>query len=239
MSGKADTQFPPLEERLGYAFKDESLLTQALTHRSALSEGDLANSYERLEFLGDRVLGLAVSEMLLQAFEKEEEGVLARRFNALVRRETCAAVARDLGLGVDVIVGPSEEQSGGRRKTTILSDVCEAVIGAVFLDGGYEAARALVAANWRKRMMAVDSPRRDAKTALQEWSQGEGMPAPTYEQVARDGPDHAPTFTVRAMISGLEPAQGKGRTKRDAEQAAAENLLVNLGLWSGEAAGHG
>lgn len=232
MARSATAKSESLEQRLGYSFDDRRLLERALTHRSAVPETNPSQSYERLEFLGDRVLGLAVAEMLIEAFPDEDEGTLARRFNALVRGQTCAQVAQELGIGAALSLGVGEEQSGGRAKATLLSDACEALIGAIFLDGGFEPACAFVQANWRKRMLAVDKPRRDAKTALQEWSQGQGMPAPVYELMAREGPDHAPMFTVRAVISGLEPATGSGKAKREAEQEAAEALLVKLGLWT-------
>lgn len=221
-----------LQRRLGHTFADKALLTRALTHRSAAPDASAAHSYERLEFLGDRVLGLVVAAMLIEAFPDEDEGALARRYNALVRGQTCAEIAAELGLGAHLLLGAGEALSGGRAKATLLSDAAEALIGAIFLDGGYEPARAFVEAHWRARMLAVETPRRDAKTALQEWSQGKGLPAPDYALVAREGPDHAPLFTVTATIQGLEPATGRGRAKREAEQAAARALLERLGLWT-------
>ena len=220
-----------LEQQLGYRFRDNSLLTRALTHGSAVAESDGRATYQRLEFLGDRVLGLIIADLLWEHFPHADEGELARRFNALVRRETCMEVAKDLGLGAFLIIGASEERSGGRRKTAILADAAESVIGAIYRDGGFDAARELIAAHWQPRMLAAERPRRDAKTALQEWSQGRGMPPPTYEIIERKGPDHAPIFKVRVLISGLEPAFGEGRSRRDGEQIAASSLLVKLGLW--------
>lgn len=225
---------PSLEDRLQYRFRDRDLLQRALTHGSTLSEQAGIATYERLEFLGDRVLGLVVADMLMTAFPRADEGELARRFNALVRRETCADVARELGLGEDLIIGTSEERSGGRGKVAILADAAESVIGAIYRDGGFETACQFVQRHWRPRMDAAQRPRRDAKTALQEWAQGRGMPPPVYEIVERKGPDHAPSFRLRVMISGLEPAFGEGRSKRDGEQIAAANLLVQLGLWKPE-----
>ena len=234
MSNSARNQAPSLEERLDYRFRNPELLERALTHGSVQSEQAGIGTYERLEFLGDRVLGLIVADMLLQAYPRADEGELARRFNALVRRETCGEVARELLLGHDLIVGASEERSGGRSKMAILADAAESVIGAIYRDGGFDAARQFVERLWRPRMEAAQRPRRDAKTALQEWAQGRGMPPPVYEIVERSGPDHAPNFRVRALISGLEPAFGQGRNKRDGEQIAAANLLVQLGLWQPE-----
>ena len=227
-----------LAEVLGYRFKTQAHLVEALTHASAASDGRARRTYQRLEFLGDRVLGLIIADMLLEAFPNADEGELARRFNALVRRETCADVARKLNLGAFVILGPSEISSGGRSKRAILADACESVIGAIYHDGGFEAARDFIERQWKRRMLEADRPRRDAKTALQEWAQGRSMPPPVYEIVERTGPDHAPHFRVRAMISGLEPAFGEGRARRDAEQSAAAAYLTSLGLWEPEEIEH-
>ena len=220
-----------LQTRLGHAFDDRELLSRALTHGSATARsGGPDASYQRLEFLGDRVLGLAIATMLHKAFPKADEGELARRLNQLVRRETCAEVARDLELGDAVLLGDSEAQTGGKRKTAILADVCEAVIAAVYLDGGLEAAQNLIERLWGPRMTSYSGPLRDPKTMLQEWAQGRGKPAPRYTMTERSGPDHAPSFTVRVDIEGYEPAQGAGGSKRIAEQRAAEAALLREGL---------
>ena len=220
-----------LQERLEYRFQDASLLTRALTHGSATARsGASAASYQRLEFLGDRVLGLVVATMLHHAFPKAEEGELARRLNQLVRRETCAEVARDLSLGDALVLGDSEAQTGGKRKTAILADVCEAIIAAVYLDGGIEAAQTLVRRHWEPRMRSYTGPLRDPKTMLQEWAQGRGKAAPRYEIVERSGPDHAPRFVVSVEIEGEEPGTGAGGSKRVAEQTAAEVVLRREGL---------
>jgi ribonuclease-3 len=234
VSRQAKIDADHLAEVLGYRFRQKSHLTQALTHASATAQARKRGDYQRLEFLGDRVLGLIVADMLLEAFPKADEGQLARRFNALVRRETCAEIARALDLGAHVILGQSEISSGGRSKRAILADACESVIGAIYLDGGFEAARDFVERQWKPRMLAADRPQRDAKTALQEWAQGRGMPPPVYDIIERTGPDHAPRFRVRASISGLEPAMGEGYARRDAEQKAAAAYLVGLGLWDPE-----
>lgn len=226
-----------MEEALGYRFRDGALLREALTHGSATGTGDRRASYQRLEFLGDRVLGLVVADMLHTAFPDDDEGRLAPRFNALVRRETCARVARTLGLGEHLILGQSEVVSGGRRKNAILADVCESVIGAIYRDGGLAAARAFVERHWREQMEITPRPARDAKTTLQEWAQGRGLAPPAYELVERAGPDHAPSFTVRVAVSGADPATGRGATKRDAEQSAASACLVALGVWHPDGAG--
>lgn len=219
-----------LEKRLGHAFTDRKVLDIALTHASAVGSG--GQTYQRLEFLGDRVLGLAVAEMLLEQFPKATEGELARRFTALVRNETCAAVALELGLGKAMRLGSGEAQSGGRKKAAILGDVCEAVIGALHLDGGIDVSRRFVETHWRPRMVEWTGPLRDAKTMLQEWAQGKGFGTPGYEIVDRSGPDHAPRFVVEVRAPGLTPASGKGGNRREAEQDAATAMLRREGAWT-------
>lgn len=224
-----------LQERLGYTFRDREGLVRALTHRSAVPGDRVAHeSYQRHEFLGDRVLALVIADMLFRAHPMAEEGDLARRLNSLVRRETCAEVALDLDLGEAIRLGAGERQSGGRRKEAILGDVAEAVIAAIYLDGGFEPARDFVERNWRPRMEALSGPLRDAKTMLQEWAQGRGLPTPVYEAIDRSGPDHAPEFTVRVSIAGGPGGEGRGKSKREAEQAAATSVLVREGLWRTE-----
>ncbi len=218
-----------LEARLGHRFADRSLLEAALTHASAMTAG--RPNYQRLEFLGDRVLGLVVAEMLLEAFPKANEGELARRLTALVRNESCAEVALALDVGAAIRLGPGEAQSGGRTRAAILGDVCEALIGAIHLDAGMEAARSFVRDNWEPRMRAWKGSMRDAKTTLQEWTQGRGIGTPTYAIVGRHGPDHAPMFDVEVTAGDLVPARGEGRTRRDAEQAAATAVLEREGVW--------
>jgi ribonuclease-3 len=221
-----------LERRIGYRFTDHGLLKRALTHASAIAgrRAPAMDTYQRLEFLGDRVLGLVVAEMLLEAFPKASEGDLAARFNELVRNESCAETALALDLGSAILLGGGEVQSGGRAKSTILGDVCEAVIGAIYLDGGLEPAAGFVRDNWRQRM-ARPAPARDAKTALQEWSQGKGYGTPSYEIVGRSGPDHEPRFEVEVRIDRVAPGRGEGGSRRDAEQAAAAAVLIREGVW--------
>ena len=219
-----------IEARLGYAFADAELLENALTHISALSGKTRESSYQRLEFLGDHVLGLVVSDMLYRAFPKAEEGELSRRLADLVRKETCAEVARTIDLGPAIKLGVSEANAGGRRRVAILADVCEAVVGAVFVDGGYQAAAALIERLWGERMRHLVRPLRDSKTILQEWAQGHGLPTPVYREVERRGPHHDPEFRVIVELLDLEPAEGFGRSKRAAEQAAAAALLAREGL---------
>ena len=184
MSRKAKDR-SALEDRIGYKFADKDLLERALTHISALSGGNRAASYQRLEFLGDHVLGLVISDMLYRAFPKANEGELSRRLADLVRKETCAEVARAMDLGPALKLGNSESHAGGRRRTTILADVCEALVGAVFIDGGYKAADELIVLFWKERMLKPLGPLRDPKTMLQEWAQARGLPTPAYRELAR------------------------------------------------------
>jgi ribonuclease-3 len=212
------------QHRLGHAFARPELLGKALTHSSLASENRLDN--QRLEFLGDRVLGLVMAEALLDADPEAREGQLAPRYNALVRRETCAEVAGEIGLGEVLRLGRSEAMTGGRRKAALLADGMEAVIAAVYLDAGFNAAKALVLRLWGERVGRVAEDARDPKTALQEWAQARGMAPPVYEQVARAGPDHAPEFTIRARLESGAVAEARAASKRAAEQAAAQALLA-------------
>lgn len=217
-----------LAEALDHRFAAAELLEQAVTHPSAASSTRPNN--QRLEFLGDRVLGLVIAEALLEAYPHEEEGALAPRLNALVRRETLAEVAEELSLGSYLRLGRSEATSGGRRKKAILADAMEAVIAALYLDGGLPAARRLVLARWARRIAAPETAPTDAKTRLQEWAQGRGMAPPAYTVTSREGPDHAPHFTIEASIETGERAPGEATSKKQAEQAAARALLAQLGL---------
>jgi len=220
-----------LEARIGYRFVDKGLLDRALTHISALpSTRSRIGSYQRLEFLGDHVLGLVIADMLFRAYPEADEGELSRRLAALVRKETCADVARAMDLGPAMNVGSSEVSAGVRRRTAILADVCEALIGAVFVDGGYGAAAALIGHFWQERMLKPARPLRDPKTMLQEWAQARGVPAPSYREVERLGPDHDPEFRVAVDVADREPTEGTGRSKRAAEQAAAAAMLAREGV---------
>ena len=173
-----------LEERIGYRFKDATLLDSALSHISSLKGSrNRAGSYQRLEFLGDHVLGLVISDMLFRAFPKADEGELSRRLADLVRKETCADMARAIDLGAAIRLGSSEANAGGRKRPAILADVCEALIGAVYLDGGFPAAEALVGRLWEERLRTPAQPLRDPKTVLQEWAQARGLPTPAYREV--------------------------------------------------------
>jgi ribonuclease-3 len=219
-----------LEKTIGYRFKDRELLDRSLTHISAIAGGNRVNSYQRLEFLGDHVLGLIISDMLFHAFPKADEGELSRRLADLVRRESCADVARAIELGTALRLGVSESNAGGRMRTAILADVCEALVGGVYLDGGYDAAAKLVDKLWGERMRVPVRPLRDSKTILQEWAQARGLPTPTYREVERTGPHHDPEFRVAVALPNREPAEGLGRSKRAAEQAAASAMLKREGV---------
>ncbi len=210
-------------ERLDHSFARPDLLVSALTHASMSSVSRSDN--QRLEFLGDRVLGLVISEALLEADLQAPEGLLAPRYNALVRKETCADVARQIDLGAVLKLGRSEMKSGGRRKEALLGDAMEAVIAAVYLDAGFEAARALVMRLWGARITSVEADARDAKTSLQEWAQARGQQPPRYNELKREGPDHAPHFTVEVRLDSGERASATAPSKRGAEQAAAKSLL--------------
>lgn len=214
------------QDRLGHRFGQPELLARAVTHASIGTATRPDN--QRLEFLGDRVLGLVMAEALLSADLQASEGQLAPRFNALVRKETCADVARGIGLGDVLRLGRSEMLTGGRRKEALLGDAMEAVIAAVYQDAGFEAARALILRLWGARIATVAPDARDAKTSLQEWAQGRGMPPPVYDEAGRSGPDHAPQFTVRVTIASGETAEATAGSKRVAEQAAARSLLLRL-----------
>ncbi|OJH45529.1 ribonuclease III [Paracoccus sp. SM22M-07] len=214
-------------DRLGHDFARPELLLRALTHGSIASVTRPDN--QRLEFLGDRVLGLVMAEALFFADEKASEGQMAPRYNALVKGETCAAIARQIGLGEVLKLGRSEMLSGGRRKDALLADGMEAVLAAVYLDAGFDAARRVVLRHWKRRLDTVEDDSRDAKTSLQEWAQAQGMPPPVYEQTERSGPDHAPVFRITVRLADGRHAQAQGAgTKRSIEQAAAQALLARL-----------
>tara|TARA_R110002049_G_scaffold117332_3_gene270727 strand:+ start:116618 stop:117304 length:687 start_codon:yes stop_codon:yes gene_type:complete len=223
---KLSADLKAFEGRIGYSFTEPELLRRAVTHASMSSANRDDN--QRLEFLGDRVLGLVMAEALLALDPGATEGQMAPRFNALVRKETCADVARDIDLGQVLKLGRSEMISGGRRKLALLGDGIEAVIAAVYLDGGFDAAKSLVLRLWGKRLKTVKEDARDAKTALQEWAQARGFEPPRYVQTNRSGPDHAPVFTITARLANGQESAATAPSKRAAEQAAAAMLLRQL-----------
>jgi ribonuclease-3 len=229
-AGKHDARIEALEQRLGYRFKDRARLREALTHGSALDGARKGRrSYDRLEFLGDRVLGLIIAHHLLMAHHDEEEGELAPRFNALVNKHACARAARRAGLGDAVTLSPSEEAQGGRAKEAILGDLCESVIAALYLDGGLETARAFVARFWEEEFVHAKDAPRDAKTALQEWSAVKKRSL-SYALIEQVGPEHSPNFVIEARVDGFAPARGEGGSKRDAQRAAAAAFLKERGV---------
>ena len=223
---KLSTDLQAFSGRLGYTFVKPDYLVRSVTHSSMVSPHRDDN--QRLEFLGVRVLGLVMAEALLKAVPNAPEGLLAPRFNALVRKETCADVARQVDLGAVLKLGRSEMKTGGRRKEALLADAMEAVIAAVYQDGGFEAARDVILRLWGKRVNNVADDARDAKTALQVWAQARGETPPQYVEVARTGPDHQPIFTIEARLSSGPSEQATAGSKRQAEQAAASALLKKV-----------
>lgn len=223
--------YAELEAKLGHAFRDPGLLREALTHPSA-SEGRAGDrspgDYERLEFLGDRVLGLVVAAYLLDTFKEADAGRLARRYNSLVRGETLSAVADEIGLGAHLRLARSERDSGGAKKPAILANACEAVIGALYLDGGLDVAAGFIHRHWDARADQLIRAPMDAKTRLQERAQKDGHPVPEYRLVRQEGEAHEPRFTVEVLAAGIGSGTGEGGSKRAAEQAAAEALLATL-----------
>jgi ribonuclease-3 len=217
-----------IEQILGHAFSDANLLAEALTHPSkAETRGGLPFNYQRLEFLGDAVLGVAVAELLFSLYPDENEGSLAKRHAALVRSEALADVARRLGIGPHIRMNVAG-QDGGRDLSSNLEDVCEALIGALYLDGGFDVARRFVLAHWESVARATPAPPKDAKTALQEWAQARGLSLPEYRVIETAGPAHAPEFTVAVSVTGYEPSVAKALSKRQAEQLAAKALMETL-----------
>jgi ribonuclease-3 len=235
-AAEAKAAFAATEARIGYKFADPALLTTAFTHVSALKPATRhrADSYQRLEFLGDHVLGLIVSDMLYRAYPRADEGELSKRLADLVRKESCADVAKSLGLFDDVKLGQIGAGADARLRKSVLGDVCEAVIGAIYLDGGYPAAAQFVERNWSERMRKTRRPLRDPKTVLQEWAQGKGLPTPVYREVERTGPHHDPQFRVAVDLPGLAPAEGVGGSKRAAEKVAASVMIEREGVGSND-----
>ncbi len=217
-----------LSSALGHRFQRPQLLLEALTHRSATQGGGDRFDYERLEFLGDRVLGLVIADLLMEMFPDEAVGHLARRFTGLVRREALEKVAESLDLRRFLRLSESEERMGGRENTGIQANACEALIGALYRDGGLDVARRFILTNWQPLMAAAGGSARDAKTRLQEWAQAEKLPLPRYTVVEEAGPPHEPVFTIEVSVTGLEPARATAGSKRRAEQDAAAALLEGL-----------
>ncbi len=215
-----------LEASIAYSFVNKSLAQMALTHSSVANKSQPSN--ERMEFLGDRILGLVIAEMLYQQFPDEAEGALGYRFPALVRAEALARVAGKLGVNKFLNIDDGEFANNSKRKISVLSNTCEAIIAALYLDGGMGAAENFIKSHWQPLLEEDVTPPKDAKTMLQEWVQGQGSAVPDYNVISRSGPDHAPEFTVEVSVGNERPAQGKGPSKRAAETAAANALYSHL-----------
>lgn len=224
-------KYAELETALGCKFRDQDLLVRALTHGSVRQSANKRIDNERLEFLGDRVLGLVVAEHLHKSLPDVREGDLARRFNALVCGDTCAEVGKEIDLGRFLILSSSEADNGGREKETILADAVEAILGAVFIDRDFDAAKRVVHAIWGERLDEITTTKVDPKSALQEWAQSQSLRLPRYTEISRTGPDHNPCFVAEVSVEGIEPQQGEGSSKRSAQQEAARALLVREGVW--------
>ncbi len=218
-----------LAERIGHRFADPELLRRALTHASAVGKDHDNN--ERMEFLGDRVLGLIIAEMLFERFPGESEGHLARRLNGLVRQETCADVAREIGIPDAIRTAQNEPTGKLSQNTSVLGDACEALIAAIYIDAGLDAARRFIVAHWESRIGEVTGNARDPKTALQEWAMGRGIAVPDYVEISRTGPDHDPDFIIEVRVVGHAPATAQGKSKRDASRGAAIAFLKRENIW--------
>lgn len=223
---KLSADLQAFETRIGHSFSSPDLLVRAVTHSSMSSP--TRDDNQRLEFLGDRVLGLVMAQALLEHDQSAPEGTLAPRYNALVRKETCADIARDIDVGAVLKLGRSEMKSGGRRKQALLGDAMEAIIAAVYLDAGFDAAQAMILRLWGNRIGEVEEDARDAKTALQEWAQARGQVPPSYAEIKRTGPDHAPVFTIQVTLADGRTETATAGSKRQAEQVAAKALLSRL-----------
>jgi ribonuclease-3 len=226
-----------LEALIGHVFAEKERLDRALTHASARTQKGGGN-YERLEFLGDRVLGLCVAEMLFRTFSAAAEGELSVRLNQLVSADTCAEVADELGLHLFIRTGADVKKLTGKRMMKVRADVVESLIAAIYLDAGLETARRFILKYWEKRAVRADGARRDAKTELQEWSHAKFGVTPNYRVEERSGPDHDPRFTVTVEVAGVKPETGVERSKRAAEQVAATKMLEREGIWQKSSAGN-
>ena len=225
--GRKGTDFSALENILNYQFAAPDLLEAALTHGSRIGKGP---DYQRLEFLGDRVLSLVIAEALYKTYPDEAEGSLAARLSLLVRGETCAKVGLDLGIQDFVILGEKEKRKGVQQSSSVLGDVVEAIIGALYLDGGMDVARAMIEKGWADRLEQSPASLKDAKTFVQEWALGKAYPLPSYQVVSRSGPEHAPIFTVALTVGALAAAEGQGNSKQAAEMAAAQVFIERESL---------
>lgn len=225
----SDEALGAVEAAIKYTFKDKALLHRAMTHPSVIAAEDMMHhSNQRLEFLGDRVLGLVIAERLIERYPTEREGQLAPRLNAYVRKEACAEAVRHIGLGEYMIMSSSDEADGGRLRDGALGDLCEAVIAAIYKDGGLKVARTFIERAWAPQFSKPVESAKDAKTTLQEWAQQRGLALPRYEVIDRTGPDHAPEFTIKVTLENGTHAEATGTSKQDAQRSAASLLLEQI-----------
>ncbi|MGH1404084.1 MAG: ribonuclease III [Alphaproteobacteria bacterium] len=213
-----------LQDKIGYQFKDIELLETALTHSSTGKD----KNYERLEFLGDRVLGLVIASLLFNKFPDEKEGDMAKRLASLVQGQTLAELSGQINLGDFIVFSESEAAAGGAENEHILADVFEAVIGAIYLDGGFEPCRVLIETNWQDVLFTMKKPPQHPKTAIQEWAQGQGLSLPAYEVISQTGPDHAPVFEIELTVKGHDPIRATGRSRAEAEKEAAHQFMEGV-----------
>jgi ribonuclease III len=216
-----------LEALIGHRFRDRELCRNALTHGSSAAK---KQDYQRLEFLGDRVLSLVIAEELFTRYKLEQEGPMAARLSLLVRGETCASVGIQMGLDDFILLGPTEKKKGVQRIGSVLGDVVEALIGALYLDGGLEVARAFILKHWEERIDAPSTSLKDAKTVVQEWALARALPLPQYEVLLREGPEHAPIFTIELRVGSFAVTKGVGASKRASEMAAAHEFIAREGI---------
>lgn len=216
-----------LETTLGYDFRDKALLAAAMTHRSLARDGFTVHN-QRLEFLGDAVLGLMIAELLYGLYPEAQEGDLSKRLVSLVNGEQLAGIARAMNLGEHLLMNAAEDEQGGRENNSNLEDACEALLGAVYLDGGIEAARGMIARFWKPHALTLTEAPKDAKTALQEWAQARALPLPEYVVLSAEGPAHAPDFVIEVRLEGQVPHIGRAGSKRHAERQAAAAMLESL-----------
>lgn len=216
--------FDDLQISIGHVFKDTELLKVALTH-SSTGEKD---NYERLEFLGDRVLGLVIASLLFKKFPDEKEGDMAKRLASLVQGETLSKLSARISLGDYIIFSDAEAAAGGAKNDHILADVYESVIGAMYLDGGFEPCKTLIETQWEDVLYTMVEPPQHPKTAIQEWAQGQGIPLPLYEIIGQSGPDHAPIFEVSLTVVGHEVVRGQGKSRAEAEKEAAKTFMSGV-----------
>ena len=213
-----------LQDKIGYHFKDEHWLERAMTHSSTNDD----YNYQRLEFLGDRVLGLVIAGALFNEFKSEREGGLAKRHTALIQGPTCAIVGLANNLNDFIIMSSSEEEAGGRLNENIVADIVESLLGAIYIDGGYEPAKEVILALWGDTITTLENAPQDPKTELQEWVQARGLELPVYEIVDKSGPDHAPIFTISLKVEGFNPMEADGPSRRQTEKTVAQKMLKIL-----------